>query len=91
MPSRIAVHVQPKARKRELMRLDDGTLRVKVTAAAEDGKANQAVCDLLAEALGIAKRDVSVVSGHRNRNKVLDVALERRAMDSAIGELPRVR
>ncbi|MDA0798753.1 MAG: DUF167 domain-containing protein [Chloroflexi bacterium] len=75
MPTRISAHVQPKARKREIVRLGDGTLRIKVTAAAEDGKANQAVCDLLAEALGVAKRAVSVVSGHRNRNKVLEIDL----------------
>jgi uncharacterized protein YggU (UPF0235/DUF167 family) len=55
------------------MRLNDGTLCIKVAAAAEGGKANRAVCDLLAEAFGIAKRDVS---GHRNRNKVLEVALD---------------
>jgi hypothetical protein len=77
MATRITAHVQPKARTREIALRDDGSLTVKVTVAAEEGKANEAVCDLLGERLGIAKRDVRLVSGHRNRNKVLEVALER--------------
>lgn len=75
MPTRITVHVQPKAKTREVTLREDGSLRARVTAAPEDGKANMAVCDLVAGALGIPKRDVEVQSGHKSREKVLVVAL----------------
>ena len=91
MATRITAHVQPKARTREIVLRDDGSLAIKVTVAAEEGEANQAVCDLLAERLGIAKREVRLVSGHRNRHKVLEVALEADAVDAVLGALPKAR
>ncbi len=49
-------------------------LKVKVAAAPEDGKANKAVCSLLAKALGIKTRDVEVESGHSSPEKTLRIA-----------------
>lgn len=88
MPTKITADVHPKAKKREVVLRDDGTLRIRVTAAAEEGKANQAVCELLAETLSVPKRDVTLVSGHRNRNKVPEVALER---DDLVNRLSALR
>ena len=45
-----------------------------VTAAPEEGKANAALVKLLARQWGVAKSDLSVVSGTTDRNKVLMVA-----------------
>jgi uncharacterized protein (TIGR00251 family) len=89
MPARIAAHVQPKAKTNEIVRLDGGTLRVKVTAAADGGKANKAVCELLAKAFGVPKRDVTLVTGQRNRNKVLEIALDQCALDAGLSGLPK--
>jgi uncharacterized protein len=47
---------------------------VRVVAAAEDGKANDAVVRLLAETLALPARDVQIVSGRSSRDKT--VALE---------------
>ena len=91
IPTRIAAHVRPKARSREVSVLEDGSLRVRVTAAPEDGKANRAVCDLVAEVLGVPKRDVEVQSGHKSRDKVLAVALEAAEVARRLEELLRVR
>jgi uncharacterized protein len=91
MSMRIAVHVQPKAKNRDVSLRDDGSLRMRVTVAAEGGKANEAVCDLVAETMGVAKRDVSLVSGHRNRSKVLEIALETDAVAIVLAALPRVK
>ena len=49
-------------------------LKIKVTAPPEKGKANDAVVELLAAALGIATDDISVVSGHSSPAKVMAVA-----------------
>jgi uncharacterized protein YggU (UPF0235/DUF167 family) len=45
-----------------------------VTAAPDEGKANAAVCKLVADALGVPKTSVSVVRGHAARTKQLEIA-----------------
>ncbi len=44
-------------------------IMVRVTAAPEGGKANDAVVALLAKRLRAPKRSVQIVRGHRSRNK----------------------
>ena len=49
-------------------------LKIAVTEAAEDGKANAAVCSLLATTLHRPRSAVSIVTGAANREKLLFVA-----------------
>ena len=49
-------------------------LRVRVNAPPVEGAANEAVVEVLAKALGVAKRRVSIVSGERSRSKVVEVS-----------------
>ena len=70
---RIPVRVVPKARRNAVEVADDGSLRVHVTAAPEDGKANEALVSLLSKQLRVPKLSVRVVRGHRARNKVVEV------------------
>lgn len=46
---------------------------IRVTAPPVDGKANDALCRLVARAAGIAPSKVAVVRGHTSRDKVLEV------------------
>jgi uncharacterized protein (TIGR00251 family) len=48
---------------------DDGTLRVRVSAAPAGGKANDAVVRLLARALNVPPSSVSIVRGTASRIK----------------------
>jgi uncharacterized protein YggU (UPF0235/DUF167 family) len=48
-------------------------LLVSVTAPAVDGKANAAVCRVLAAALGVRRGQVSIAAGERGRDKVVSV------------------
>jgi uncharacterized protein (TIGR00251 family) len=48
-------------------------LQIAVTEAAEDGKANRAVCAMLAQALHRPQSAVQIVAGAANREKVLAV------------------
>ena len=50
-----------------------GALVVKVTARAVDGQANAAVIRALADALGVPRRAVSLVSGATSRTKLVQV------------------
>jgi len=52
---------------------DRRALVVVVAAPAVDGKANEAVRRAVAEAFGVRARDVTVVSGERSRDKVLEI------------------
>ncbi len=53
--------------------MPDGTWKVKVAAAPEKGKANQALCEFLAEKLGVAKSRVRIVAGETSRLKRIHV------------------
>jgi len=48
-------------------------LKIKVQAPPESGKANKAVCVLLANTLGMKKNAVSVISGNTNSKKIVAV------------------
>ena len=63
----------PGARQDAIIGWQGDALKVRVRAAAERGKANQAVCQLLAQALGVARSAVTVERGHGSRDKVLAV------------------
>lgn len=67
--TRIALRVTPRAR-RNAISVEDGAIRVHVTAAPEDGKANEAVVRLLARALGVAKSRLVLVRGTTSRDKL---------------------
>ena len=47
--------------------------KVRVNAAPENGKANEAVVRLLAAVLDLPARDVTLVAGHAARNKVVQL------------------
>lgn len=53
--------------------MSEGVLRARVTAAPVDGKANRALCRLIAKRLGVAPSRVSVVRGEKSREKLVRV------------------
>jgi uncharacterized protein (TIGR00251 family) len=48
--------------------------KVRVTAAPERGRANEAVLALLSETLAVPRGSVSIVSGHAARDKIVELA-----------------
>lgn len=51
----------------------DGTLKVRIAAPAEKGKANDALCTFLAEYYGVPRNAVTIVSGHSAALKLVRV------------------
>ena len=49
-------------------------LKVRISAPPEDGKANKAICKLLAKALGVRNAQVSIESGQTNPEKIIRIA-----------------
>jgi uncharacterized protein len=70
---RIAVRVQARASRDEIHGERAGALLIRVTAPPVDGRANDAVCRLVASQLGVARSRVSVVRGASARDKLLEV------------------
>jgi uncharacterized protein len=68
----IAVRVTPGARQARVER-DGPTVRVWVTVPPEGGRANAAVAEALARAIGVAKSRVVLVRGTASRDKVFRV------------------
>ena len=67
----------------------DGVLKVKVMAPAVEGAANNALIRLLAEELGIARRDVRIVAGATSRQKL--VVIEGVDPDLVVARWPGLR
>lgn len=65
----IDVHVQPGGSRDEVVGRHGDALKVKVSAPPEGGRANAAVCRLLADAFAVPPSSVDVVGGGRSRRK----------------------
>jgi uncharacterized protein len=70
--ARIQVKLQPKASENRITGYDGDALRVRVTAAPENGKANEALVSLLSECLGLPKSRIVLLRGHTARTKLLE-------------------
>ena len=68
-----AVKVVPGSSKTTVCGLLDGMLKVKVSAAAEKGKANKCLLDFLAKQLGVKKNAVRIISGQTSPVKNMQV------------------
>ncbi|HMI80543.1 MAG TPA: DUF167 domain-containing protein [Solirubrobacterales bacterium] len=69
--ARIEVRLRPRGHRDELIGMDDGVLQARVSAPPVDGKANRALCRLVAKAAGVAPSRVSIVRGEKSRDKTL--------------------
>ena len=70
---RLALRVTPGARS-EGLEIADGRLLVKVRVKPEDGKANEAVLRMLADALGIATSRLRMLRGATGRDKLVRIS-----------------
>ena len=69
----LEVKVTPGARREEILGWQDGRLALKVRAPAQDGRANEAVLELLAHTLQIRKRHLTVLAGSCARLKKIQI------------------
>jgi uncharacterized protein (TIGR00251 family) len=67
----LAVRAQPGAKRNGILGEHSGALKVAVTAPPLDGRANDAILDLLASWLGAKRSHLELLRGASNRNKVV--------------------
>jgi uncharacterized protein (TIGR00251 family) len=65
----VSVRVHPGASREGVILLPDGSLDVRLRARAVEGQANAGLLALLADRLGLRRREVEIVSGERSRQK----------------------
>jgi uncharacterized protein len=70
---RFAVRLTPRSWSNAIDGVVDGALRIRVSAGAVEGAANAALVNLLADELGVARRDVRIVAGATSRQKLVVV------------------
>lgn len=69
----VSIRIQPRASKNEIMRMDDGRLKIRLTAPPVDGAANEALVKFLADQLKVGRSQVEIVSGHTGREKIIKI------------------
>jgi len=65
----LRLRVSPKAKRDRIAGEHGGALKLYVKAPPEKGRANEGVLRVLADALGIAPREIELVSGHASQDK----------------------
>ncbi|HKU44490.1 MAG TPA: DUF167 domain-containing protein [Polyangiales bacterium] len=67
------VRVTPRASRSQIRGLVGTALKVNLAAPPVDGAANAALCELLAEVLGVPRRAVEISHGHQSKRKTVRV------------------
>jgi len=71
---RIIVQAKPGAREENVEKVDELTYRVSVKEPPVQGRANEAICRVLAAHFGVPKASVTIISGATSRNKIIDIS-----------------
>jgi uncharacterized protein (TIGR00251 family) len=83
----LAIHVTPRSGRDEIVGWRGAELSVRVTVAPEGGKANAAVCVVVAKALHVPKSSIRVLRGETARHKLLRIDnVDDAAVREAFGE-----
>lgn len=73
MTARVAVHVQPRARRTETVGMHGDAVKVRLAAPPVDGAANVELVRFVAERLGVPRAAVRIAAGAASRRKVVEV------------------
>jgi hypothetical protein len=87
--SRFAVRLTPRAGANQVDGVVEGDLRARVSAPAVEGAANNALVRLLADELGVARRDIRIVAGATGRRKL--VVVDGVSRDAIVAHWPGLR
>jgi uncharacterized protein (TIGR00251 family) len=69
----LSLRIQPRASKNEIITMENGGLKVRLTAPPVDNAANEALIRLLAETLAVSRSRIEIISGHTSRDKIIRI------------------
>ena len=72
--SRLKLRIVPNAKRNEVVGAYGDAVKIKVAAPAVEGKANEALLEFVAEKLGLHRRDITLISGEKSRDKLIEIA-----------------
>ena len=84
----ITLHIQPGAKKTEVVGIHGDALKIRLAAPPVDGKANAALIAFIAERLGAPKARVHLKSGHSSRRKLIEVEAPPPDVEQCLGAEP---
>ena len=67
----LSIRIQPRASKNEIVTMENGGLKIRLTAPPVDGAANEALVKFLASVFSIPQSKIEIVSGHTSREKIV--------------------
>lgn len=71
---KIKVKIITRAKRNQIIGWEGDVLKIKLSAAPIDGKANEALLDFLSKNWGMAKSDIKIIRGLKSKNKILEIA-----------------
>jgi len=75
----IKVKVFPDTKNNKIAKKSKDSYEIKIKEKAERGKANEAVIDLFSQYFEISKKDLRIIKGWKQRNKIIEVKNDKEA------------
>lgn len=70
---KIAVRVIPSSSRNQITKQEDGSYKIKLTAAPVDGAANKKLIELLSKEWNVATSQIRIVRGATSKNKIVEI------------------
>ena len=71
---RLKLRIVPNAKRDEVVGEHGDAVKIKVAASAIEGKANEALLEFVAEKLRVHRRDITLITGEKSRDKLIEIA-----------------
>lgn len=82
----LTLHIQPGAKRTEVVGLHDGALKVRVNAPPADGQANARLLDFMKKAFDVPASQVILRQGGSGRRKIVEIQGSSRAPESLLDD-----
>jgi uncharacterized protein len=70
----LAIRVIPRAKKNEISQImEDGTIKVRLSAPPVEGKANRSLIEYLSKVLDVPETAIEIAAGSKSRNKIVSI------------------
>jgi hypothetical protein len=69
----LSLRIQPRASKNEIITMENGGLKIRLTAPPIDNAANEALIRFLSVTLAVSKSRIEIMSGHTSRDKIVRI------------------
>ena len=67
----VSIKISPNAKKNEIVKDENGAIKIKITAQPVDGKANKALIEFLSKQFKIPKTSIEIVKGETSKDKTI--------------------